>query len=79
MAKSAPISNAEFLSKAEAIVVEIGGKKVKINPRSFSSGSVGFGFSGKVTALVGGVEVPLQASINLTEIGSKPGAKADAA
>lgn len=77
MARNAsPISNGDFLQSADSITINIGGKDIDLDPRSFSSGSVGFGYSGKVTVTVGGIKVPLQASINLTVIGSKPVAEA---
>ena len=78
MAKPAPISNGEFLRKAKALNLPIGTKDVMAAPRTFSSGSVGFGYSGKAEVEIDGVMVPVQVSLNITVIGSKP-ASADAA
>ena len=81
--KTCPITRAEFVAKATPVTVtlEYTGsngvvytKKAYINPREFSTKSVGWGvdpMAAKVTMTIDGRDVPCQLGLNLTVIGSK--------
>lgn len=69
--KSCPIKKKDFLSGAQAMQVEVAGQTFQMEPRSFSSGSVGYYATGKVSVVVDGKVIPLQLGLNLTVIGSK--------
>jgi len=69
--KACPIKKKDFLSGAQSMTVEVAGQTFDLSPRSFSSGSVGYYATGKVSVVVDGVVVPLQLGLNLTVIGSK--------
>ncbi len=73
MARNAGFNRQQFLGSGP-IVAEIGGTKITLNPKEFSTGSVGYSGTAKVTVLVDGQPVDLQCSINPVVIGSK-GAK----
>lgn len=50
--------------------------QIEAKPREFSTGSIGWGSSGKVTVMIDGQPTPCQVSLNITIIGSKlPAAK----
>ncbi len=66
-----PIKKNAFLENAGSLVVEVAGQTFQLDPRSFSTGSVGFNANGKVSVVVDGVVCPLQLNLNLTLIGSK--------
>ena len=61
----------EFMSEAQAFEIQIGDQKLLMEPKKFSTGSVGFFSNGKVTMNVGGKLVKMQANVMLTAIGSK--------
>lgn len=69
--KECPIKKKDFLSGAQALTVEVAGQTFTLNPRPFSTGSVGYNANGKVSVVVDGKVVPLQLNLNLTVIGSK--------
>ncbi len=72
MAKSpCPISKTQFLDKAEAVKVTIGGQEVLADRREFSTGSFGWYFNGKVSIMVDGKPLSVQVGLNLTVVGSK--------
>jgi hypothetical protein len=72
MAKSpCPISKTQFLDKAEAVKVAIGGQEVIADRREFSTGSFGWYFNGKVSIMVDGKPLSVQVGLNLTVVGSK--------
>jgi hypothetical protein len=72
MAKSCPISRAQFAAKAPAnLPCTIDGQPINATPKTFSTGSLGFYANGKVTLKIGGVLVPCQVSLSITAIGSK--------
>jgi hypothetical protein len=72
MAKTAPpISLAQFLEKAEAVKVTIGGQEMTADVKSFSTGSFGWNINGKTTITVDGKALPVQIGLNLTIVGSK--------
>jgi hypothetical protein len=61
----------EFMSQAQAFEIQVGDQKLLMEPKKFSTGSVGFFSNGKVTMNVGGKLVKMQANVMLTAIGSK--------
>ena len=67
-----PLDYGQFMKDAKPITLDIGGQEIDLEPRQFSSGSFGYGFSGKVQTKVGKVAVKLQCSLNMTVVGSKP-------
>lgn len=72
MARNVGFNRESFL-KSAPIVGEIGGTKITLSPKEFSTGSVGYSGTAKVTVLVDGQPVDLQCSLNPVVIGSKPG------
>lgn len=72
MAKSAcPLSQAQFLEKAEPLKVGIHGQEMLAEVKSFSTGSFGWYLNGKTTVMVDGKAVSVQIGMNLTIVGSK--------
>ena len=72
MAKTAcPINRADFLTKAQALTIDIGGVPLAAQPREFSTGSFGWYVNGKATVQVGDKSVPVQVGMNLIVVGSK--------
>lgn len=68
-----PEQRTNFLTKAEpSLVVDIAGTKLLAERREFSTGSVGYNLTGKLTVMVDGKPVTLQLTANMTAIGSKP-------
>jgi hypothetical protein len=66
------MSKAEFTANAKPITVTIDGQPQSADPRTFSTGSVGWNVNGKVqVALPNGQVVRCQCSLNLTAVGSK--------
>lgn len=82
--KAAPTCSLEELIAGGplTVTVKIAGNDVvlgTLEPRSFQSGSYGYGLSGKATVPLKGSDkyAKLQMSCNLVVIGSKPGEKAE--
>ena len=72
MAKSpCPVSKTQFLEKAEAVKVAIGGNEMIADKREFSTGSFGWYYNGKTTIMVDGKPLSVQVGMNLTVVGSK--------
>lgn len=71
-----PLTLKQFVDKAEPIVLKIGDQTIHLDPREFSSGSFGWGFSGKVVLDTCGKPCKVQCSMNLVLVGSKPEPKA---
>ena len=65
-----PISRAQF-TKATPVTVVINDQKLEAEPRSFTTGSLGWYLNTKITLEVDGVRVPVQVGLNLTIVGSK--------
>merc|ERR1711879_290230 len=65
------MSRKDFMKAAKAQTIEIGGKTVKLLPKEYSTGSVGFYSNQKVSISVNGVDLQLQANLSLTVVGSK--------
>lgn len=66
-----PISRKEFLEKAKAVEVVIDGTKMIAAAREFSTGSLGWNISNKMTIMIGDTPVTVQVGLNLTVVGSK--------
>jgi len=64
-------SNKEFLDSAVPLTITIDGQPFRIDPRTYSSGSVGFCRIGKVNLMMHDRILRFQLSINLVLIGSK--------
>lgn len=60
-------TKSEFMASAQAFEIKIGDQTLSVDPKKFSTGSVGFFANGKVT--INGVK--MQANITLTAVGSK--------
>ena len=66
-----PISRQEFKEKGKPIEVIIDGNKMIGAPREFSTGSLGWNISSKMTMMIGEHAVTVQVGLNLTIVGSK--------
>lgn len=76
MAKSAcPLSQSQFLDKAEPLKVAINGQEMLAEVKAFSTGSFGWYLNGKVVITVDGKPVSVQIGMNLTVVGSKEAAR----
>ena len=72
MAKSpCPVSQAQFLEKAEPLKIAVNGQEMLAEVKAFSTGSFGWYLNGKTTAMVDGKAVSIQIGMNLTVVGSK--------
>ena len=72
MAKSAcPLSQTQFLAKAEPLEVVVNGQKMLAEVKSFSTGSFGWYLNGKTAMTIDGKAVSVQIGMNLTVVGSK--------
>lgn len=69
--KVCPVTLAQVM-RSSPLVVKIGDVVVSADPKSFSTGSYGFFFNGKVTLEIDGVKVPFQVGMNITAVNSKP-------
>jgi hypothetical protein len=67
-----PMTAEEFLAKASVLTIKIGEETKAAAPRQFSSGSVGYNLSDKVTIMIDGKPVKFQVGVNIIAIGSKP-------
>jgi hypothetical protein len=74
-----PISRKEFAEKAKPVEVVIDGTKMVAANREFSTGSMGWNISNKMTIMVGDKPVTVQVGLNLTIVGSKELPKEEAA
>jgi len=71
MAKSCPVTRAEFREQAQPVKVEINGIPMMAEVKEFSTGSLGWYLNGKTVIEVGGKQVSVQIGMNLTVVGSK--------
>ena len=71
MAKSCPVTRAEFREQAQPVKVEINGLPMMAEVKEFSTGSLGWYLNGKTMIDVGGKQVSVQIGMNLTVVGSK--------
>jgi hypothetical protein len=66
-----PVSREQFRARARPVKVVIDGKELEAEVKEFSTGSLGWFVSGKISLEVAGVRVPVQVGLNLTIVGSK--------
>ena len=66
-----PVTRHQFKEKAKPLEVVIDGNKMIAAAREFSTGSMGWNISSKMTLMVGDVPVTVQVGMNLTIVGSK--------
>ena len=67
-----PITRNQFRTHAKPVSLVIGGQQLPdMLPREFSTQSLGWNYSGKITVLVDGVPTVCQVGLNLTVVGSK--------
>ena len=71
MAKSCPLSQSQFLAKAEPLKVGINGQDMLAEVKSFSTGSFGWYLNGKTVIEIDGKAVSVQIGMNMTVVGSK--------
>lgn len=69
--KKFPMTRAEFMDKAKPIIATVNGTPIVGKPKDFSTGSVGYNFTGKFPVELNGEIVFIQFSGNGTAIGSK--------
>ena len=67
-----PIASKEDFLNSAPLEITINGVKQFAAAREFSSGSLGYGISGKIPHFIDGKMVQLQVSCNLTIVGTKP-------
>lgn len=67
---SCPITREQF-DNAKPITVQIGDQKLIADPKSFSTGSLGWYLNAKIIVEVDGIPVSAQVGMNLTIVGSK--------
>ena len=71
MAKPCPITRQHFKEHAKPIEVTINGIPLIAEVKEFSTGSMGWNISNKMSINVGGTPVSVQVGLNLTIVGSK--------
>ena len=71
MAKPCPITRKHFREHAKPIEVNINGVPLIAEVKEFSTGSLGWNISNKMSINVGGTPVNVQVGLNLTIVGSK--------
>jgi hypothetical protein len=70
-AAKCPVTRAGFAATAKPVVVEVAGQKLLVQPKMFSTGSLGWYYNGKVVIDVDGTPCQVQVGLNLTIVGSK--------
>jgi hypothetical protein len=70
-----PLSQSQFLEKAEPLKIAINGMEMLAEVKSFSTGSFGWYLNGKTVISVDGKPVSVQIGMNLTVVGSKEAAR----
>jgi hypothetical protein len=72
MAKSTcPLSQSQFLAKAEPLKITVNGQDMLAEVKAFSTGSFGWYLNGKTVIAVDGKALSVQIGMNLTVVGSK--------
>lgn len=69
--KECPITRDEFRTHAKPITVTIDGQAFTADVKEFSTGSLGFSISQKLTLSIAGKPVRFQCGLNIAAIGSK--------
>jgi hypothetical protein len=65
------VTRQEFRDNAKRIAVSIAGKNFDVDPKEFSTGSLGWNLNDKLTVEIGGKRVTCQVGLNLTLVNSK--------
>ena len=65
------LTRQSFAANAKPIALTVGNQHLLLDPREFSTGSVGWFANGKITLQVGDEYVKCQIGFNLTVVGSK--------
>ncbi len=65
------ITRKKFREEAKSIVLQLNGQPVMLEPKDFSTGSIGWYAGGKVVLEVGGEPLKCQIGFNITVVGSK--------
>lgn len=68
---SCPVTRKQFAENAGSVTVTIDGETFEVDPKEFSTGSLGWNLNAKITLEIDGVRVPVQVGMNLTLVGSK--------
>lgn len=71
VAKACAISRKDFKAKAKPMALKMGETLQAADAREFSTGSFGWGFSGKIVVEIDGVPVKCQVSCSIVVVGSK--------
>ena len=72
MAKTiCPITRADFEKHAQALSVKINGVEFTVDPREFSTGSLGWYLNGKTSVEINGKKVSVTIGLNMAIVGSK--------
>ena len=72
MAKSpCPLSQSQFLAKAEPLKVSINDQDMLAEVKAFSTGSFGWYLNGKIIVPIDGKNCSVQIGMNLAVVGSK--------
>ena len=67
-----PITRSQFNTSAKPMPLAIAGQsQADMQPREFSTNSLGWNFSGKITVDIDGVPTVCQVGLNVTVVGSK--------
>ena len=66
-----PLSQSQFLDKAEPLKIAINGMEMLAEVKSFSTGSFGWYLNGKTVISVDGKALSIQIGMNMTVVGSK--------
>lgn len=66
-----PVTRQEFLQHATPLPVSLNGTPMGAEVKEFSTGSLGWYSSGKITVLLDGKPVTVQVGLTMTVVGSK--------
>lgn len=72
------LTRKKFRDDAKAMVVQLNGQQLMLDPKEFSTGSLGWYGNAKIVLEVGGEPVKCQVGFNITIVGSKEIPKDDA-
>jgi hypothetical protein len=65
------INRADFRAKAKPVTIAIGDQHFQVDPKEFSTGSLGWYLNAKTNIMIDGAPVSVQIGLNLTVVGSK--------
>jgi hypothetical protein len=66
-----PVSRKQFRDKAAKIQVVINGQTFLMDPKEFSTQSLGWNLNDKITVIIDGQQCKAQVGLNITLVGSK--------